>query len=176
MPIRDFPSVTLCEARTACDEWLGQTAPRDVVESIEGILFNRPEPAVTAVVESGYVDIDYSASYHIQRGRSFTPTERNTTRVHFFSETFTARQLGSLSRSTRTLLARSYLGFSVIRPGEPQAVGRTILKPPPIIMGLPTVTATAGMFEVNLVGIKLLLEGCPYLSQDQMVMACATAA
>ena len=134
------------------------------------------ETAKTAVVERDYIDIDYSASYHDQRGRSFTPTLHGTTRIHFFTEQFTKRAIvGAGNRTVRKMIF-SYLGFTVVRPDRPTTLGRTFLSCPPNVSGKPAGFPPRGTILVDLAGIPLTIESCPYMSQDRKIMACATTA
>ena len=91
-------------------------------------------PARTAVIETDYVDVDYSASYYDQRGRSFTPEKRGTTRIHFLRrrilQTF-IDQCSSPPRAVRRMQS-SYLGFTVLRPETPVTLGRTFVTCPNI--------------------------------------------
>ena len=132
--------------------------------------------ALTAVTESDYIDVDYSSSYHDQLGRSFTPVKRETTRIHFFDEKLTRRRLMNASDATIRSMQSNYLGFTVIRPDYPTTLGRTLLKYPTHLNGRPARFPTRGTTPVDLAGIPLKVESCPYMSQDQKVMACATAA
>ena len=130
----------------------------------------------TSVIENDYVDVDYTASYYEQRGRSFTPSKRGTTRIHFFSEKFTKRRLINASERTIRLMKSSYLGFTVVRPDQAPTLGRTFITCPSDISGRPARFPTRGRTLVDLAGIPLELESCPYMSQDNKIMACATAA
>ena len=126
--------------------------------------------ALTAVTESDYIDVDYSASYHDQLGRSFTPVKRDTTRIHFFDQKLTRRRLMNASDATVRSMQSSYLGFTVIRPDYPTTLGRTLLKYPANVNGCPARFPTRGTTSVDLAGIPLKVESCPYMSQDQKVM------
>ena len=132
--------------------------------------------AKAAIVESDYVDVDDSASYHDQRGRSFTPSERSTTRIHFFTEEFTESDLIDPSEHTIRSMAATYLGFTVVRPGQEATLGRTLISCPSSVSGYPARFPTRGTTRVDLAGIPLEIESCPYMSQDGKIMACATAA
>lgn len=131
----------------------------------------------TAIAEEGYIDIDYSASYYLQRARSFTPVERATTRVHFFSRRLRTQPLYDSSPEFAHALSKPsvYLGYSVVRPGNPPTLGRTFIKPPHEVGGSTAFFPTRASIPANLCGISLKVEACPYLSQDQLVSACATA-
>ena len=133
-------------------------------------------PAQTAVIETDYIDVDYSASYHDQRGRSFTPNKRGTTRIHFFSEQFSKRSLINGSPRTTKIMQSSYLGFAVLRPERPTTLGRTAITCPTNISGRTVHFPTRGTTSVDLAGIPLEVVSCPYMSQDRRIMACATAA
>ncbi|PIR50171.1 hypothetical protein COU79_00850 [Candidatus Peregrinibacteria bacterium CG10_big_fil_rev_8_21_14_0_10_54_7] len=148
-----------------------------VVEALSDALSNRNHPASTAVIEDRYIDIDYSASFYLQHGRSFTPAERNTTRIHFFSSDFNRRHLHSPTDRTIRLLRDddSYLGFTVIRPSSIPTLGRTFIRPPEQIRHQQAFFPTKADIQSSLYGIQLCTEASPYLSQDGLVMACATA-
>ena len=132
--------------------------------------------ALTAVVETDYIDVDYSASYHDQLGRSFTPVKRETTRIHFFDEKLTKRRLINASEPTVRAMKSKYMGFTVVRPDWPTTLGRTFLACPAQLNGRPARFPTRGTTSVDLAGIPLTVQSCPYMSQDQKVLACATAA
>ena len=133
-------------------------------------------PARTAVVESDYIDVDYSASYYDQRGRSFSPTDRGTTRIHFFADDLTKRRLVNASQHSLRAMKSTYLGFTVVRPDRPTTLGRTLISAPSSISGKPARFPTRSTTPVDLAGIPLTVESCPYMSQDMKIMACATAA
>ena len=99
--------------------------PNNVVDRLRELLTSLDTPARTAVIETDYVDVDYSASYYDQRGRSFTPDKRGTTRIHFFAEEFSKRSLTSASPRAVRKMQSSYLGFTVLRPETPVTLGRT---------------------------------------------------
>ena len=143
---------------------------------LEEIVVSVSSNCSTAVVENDYIDVDYSASYHDQLGRSFTPVSRETTRLHFFDQELTKRRLMNGSDATVKELQSSYIGFTAIRPDWPPTLGRTFLKCPAQLAGRPARFPTRGTTSVDLVGIPLKVESCPYMSQDQKVLACATAA
>ena len=157
------------------DEGL-QPYPENVADRLRDVLSSLDAPAMTAVIESDYTDVDYSASYYDQRGRSFTPDRRVTKRAHFFASEFTDEDLSEASQDTIRMMRDSYLGFSVIRPETPATLGRTVVACPTTISGHPVRFPTRGTTQVDLAGIPLEVESCPYMSQDAKIMVCATAA
>ena len=64
----------------------------------------------------------------------------------------------------------------MIRPGETQTLGRTLISPPERSGGIGVCYGAQGRFRVSLIGHRLDVWACPYMSQDKRVLACATAA
>ena len=77
-----------------------QPYPENVADRLREVLTTLDAPAETAVVESDYTDVDYSASYYDQRGRSFTPDRRVTKRLHFFAAKFSKDDFIEASQDT----------------------------------------------------------------------------
>lgn len=174
MPRREyFPYLTVVPIADALARYFGAVTPPAVREALQSVL--NAAGALTAVVEHGYFDIDHTAAYHLQMGRAFTRVERTTTRVHFFSHVFQKPQFYAPTRRVARLLANSYLGYSVIRPGPPPTLGRTFLRPPRSVGGILALFPTRIEIQANLCGLPLRVEACPFLSQDQQVSACGTA-
>ena len=149
--------------------------PPNVASSLFQLLDSLETPARTAVVEGYYIDVDYSASYYDQRGRSFTPDKRGTTRVHFFSQDLPSDAPSTADPELIKTMQDSYLGFTVLRPETPVTLGRTFVACPSTISGMPVRFPTRGTTKVDLAGIPLEVESCPFMSQDAKIMACATA-
>ncbi len=167
-------SVSVLPASEVFGTVLAGLEPTHLRNKLQSILLEHG--AQTAVIENDYLDLDYSTSYYLHRGRSFTPGRRCTLRVHFFSAKFGVRRLEFLSRRTVNLLRKSYLGFTVLRPGAPKTVGRTFIRPPSKMETQLAFFPTKADFTFNLMGLPLGIKACPYISQDQVVMVCATAA
>ena len=153
-----------------------QPYPENVADRLREVLASLDTPARTAVIENDYTDVDYSASYYDQRGRSFTPDRRGTKRIHFFAAEFSREDFVEASQDTVWTMQNSYLGFAVLRPETPVTLGRTFIVCPTTICGHPARFPTRGTTHVDLAGIQLQVESCPYMSQDAKIMVCATAA
>ena len=153
-----------------------QPYPENVAGRLSEVLMSLTPPVKTAVIESDYTDVDYSASYYDQRGRSFTPDRRVTTRIHFFASEFSEADFVEASQDTTLMMRNSYLGFAVLRPETPVTLGRTLIACPTTISGHPVRFPTRAVTKVDLAGIPLEVESCPYMSQDAKIMVCATAA
>ena len=173
MSFERYRVMTVQQALQKYTSGVSQPGP---VQRLSVLLDSLDTPARTAVVESDYIDVDYSASYYEQRVRSFSPTDRGTTRIHFFADDLTKRRLVNASQPSMRVMQSSYVGFTVVRPDRPTTLGRTLIACPSSISGKPARFPTRTTTPVNLTGIPLTIESCPYMSQDTKIMACATAA
>ena len=171
-----FERYQVMTVQQALTEYTSNLLRQGPAQRLSLLLNSLDTPARTAVVESDYIDVDYSASYYDQRGRSFSPTDRGTTRIHFFADDLTKRRLINASQPSIQAMKSSYMGFTVVRPDRPTTLGRTLISCPTSISGKPARFPTRSTTPVDLAGIPLTIESCPYMSQDTKIMACATAA
>jgi len=135
----------------------------------------------SVILEAEYVDRDYAEGYGQLYGRAFRHFERLCYRLHFFSTSMQPQDFHIPSVSSaegqqaRQKLQNCYLGFAVIRPSCPDTVGRTVILPPKS----PTQNCFALCrceYSLNLGGLRLTGNGVPFMEQDGMVGACASAA
>ena len=171
-----FERFEVMNAGSALEKYVSQLSRPSISKSLREVLDSFDDSVETIVVEKDYIDVDYSASYYEQRGRSFTPAGRGTTRIHFFSKTFTKQSMIDATKDTIRKMKSSYLGFTVVRPDRPTTLGRTFLSCPSEVSKNPARFPTRGTISVDLAGVPLSVESCPYMSQDRKIMACATAA
>ncbi len=143
------------------------------------------DSARTAVVEHGYFDIDSRSEYAItiQRQYRFAPPAND--RVHYFDRRI------SLAQFTRALTDRryareirgSYLGYMILRSDNDQhMVGRALLSPPrhrDRVLDPPRFAQrvrTLAREHVTLAGIRLAVDGVPFMEQEGAITTCASAA
>lgn len=136
--------------------------------------------AKTIVLESRYIDHDYLEDYAGYYVRCFSRYRRTTSRLHFFSNKFDARQFKSVivSGSKSRLLSKltdGYLGFIVVKPLPKTIIGRTCLKTYSSDGGRRNFP-TLHKYNANLFGIPLSVHSLAYQEQDLVVAACATSA
>jgi hypothetical protein len=135
----------------------------------------------TVILEAEYVDRDYAEGYGQLYGRAFRHFERQCYRLHFFSETLRdvdfhiSSLISEEGHNALRKLEECYLGFSVIRPSCPDTIGRTIILPPKSL-GKTCFALSRGDYSLNLAGLPLKANGVPFMEQDGMVGACASAA
>lgn len=137
--------------------------------------------AKSYLVESLYIDRDYSSDYRRFYAQTFRTYDRHCRRVHFFAEdvqrilsqpTWTER-----TRALQATSKRSYLGFSVIRPLRNAPIGRTILRGDgPAGKDLEAVVTCRANARANLLGAELDVTGTYFMQQDARVGACAQVA
>ena len=137
--------------------------------------------AQTIVIEHPYVSQSYLTDYASYFALGFQSYERLCKRVHFFSGSFTRKQLrAALTTSENSRLAKrvwgSYLGCTVVKPLPQTPIGATILQPYPSTDGRVRHYPACRHYEVNLLGKRLTLDSLIFQEQDLVVSACATTA
>src|SRR5712691_11302943 len=104
--------------------------PTKVVNSVVHHLINL---GVTSyLLESQYIDRDYSSDYRFFYAQTFKNYQRHCKRIHFFAEDISklmslpdwASRVDALRKTSHT----SYCGFCVIRPLPNASIGRTALR------------------------------------------------
>lgn len=132
--------------------------------------------AKSYLVESRYIDRDYSADYRRFYAQTFRTYDRHCERVHFFREDVgTILQLPTWSGRVIALQAtskRSYLGFCVVRPLPSAPIGRTaLLQAGPAGTGLESVVTCRADVRANLLGAELDVSSASFMQQDSRVGA-----
>lgn len=133
------------------------------------------------LIESRYIDRDYSSDYRRFYAQTFRTYERHCKRVHFFAEDI-ASVLGKPTWTERRdelqkTSGRSYLGFCVVRPLPGAPIGRTILKAAGAqLAGVESAVTCRAAARANLLGAELDVVGTSFMQQDSRVGACAQVA
>ena len=136
--------------------------------------------AKSYVLESTYIDRDYSADYIQFYAQTFRAHERHCKRIHFFLDDIT-KLLPPLTSSkvevVQQFAERNYCGFCVIRPLPNASIGRTVLTARVRgYSGMESAVTCRAKYDVNLFGVDLAVTGSPFLQQDARVGACAQVA
>lgn len=131
-----------------------------------------------AVLESPYIDKDYSADYLAFYAAAFHDYPRHTVRVHFFkTNPGPALGDGPVGDQEKALKGAGYLGFAVIRPITQGPIGRTVLPFPELGPDLVARPAARADFKVHLLGSTLEVpSAAPFIQQDERLGSCAQAA
>lgn len=137
--------------------------------------------AKSFLVESRYIDRDYSADYRRFYAQTFRTYGRHCKRVHFFAENVGtimslptwAERVAALQKTSK----RSYLGFVVVRPLPNAPIGRTALSlGGPVGAKLESVVTCRADIRANLLGAELDVSSASFMQQDSRVGACAQVA
>ena len=123
----------------------------------------------TVAVERHYIDKDYRDTFSHYHSKRFSTPFSRCIRLHFFSESYQRDDFLN-SKSVQ----EGYLGYSVIRPTRPNAVGRTLIAPDHHLLGEADISMTEEC--VCLLGCRLKVKGFPFISQDADVTVCAQSA
>ena len=176
----DFEIVTF-HNDTDCREYLTpllENAEPRLERAAERLLALVSRTSKTVIVESNYIDVDYKASF----GRFYFLKHRDIgkrcQRLHFFSDHVTDEDLLDLSDELKS----SYLGFVVLRPLPAYRLGRSLLSRS-VLTQAPSSSAfndtyhltCATQYNINIGGNSVPLIGSPWMQQDTMVCACASA-
>jgi len=133
------------------------------------------------LLETRYIDRDYSSDYRRFYAQTFKTYDRHCQRVHFFAEDV-GTIIGSTGWLKRVELLQatsrvSYRGFCVIRPLPGAPIGRTVLQAAgPAQAGLESVVTCRSDVRANLLGAELDVVGTSFMQQDSRLGACAQVA
>lgn len=142
--------------------------------------------AKTLIVERDYFDLDYRSEFTATHETSFATRDPTAKRLHFFADSAPPGVV-SLFELTRSL-ADSYLGYAILRPQYPGAIGRSIISPrgsssansnvqlvenPLTGSRLESRIRTAVTEFVELFGVPLKAVGVPFMEQDGHLLRCA---
>lgn len=133
------------------------------------------------LIESRYIDRDYSSDYRLFYAQTFKNYQRHCKRIHFFAEDisgiFALSDWSSRVAALRKTSGTSYCGFCVVRPLPKASIGRTALKMRgPIGSGLDSVITCRADTRANVLGAELHVRGANFMQQDSRVGACAQVA
>lgn len=153
------------------EELLGSDGGSDLGTSIFQLL----QPlCATVVLEANYIDMDYRAGFARFHYLRHHDTERRCKRLHFFSKRVRKKDFYTLPQEAR----ESYLGFVVIRPLPGFCMGRSIFSQAVFdaaMQGCEAYLTCGAIYHANLAGNDLEFRGAPWMQQDTLVSACASA-
>jgi len=133
------------------------------------------------LIETPYIDRDYSSDYRFFYAQTFKTYGRHCIRIHFFAEDV-SKILALPNWNARVVALqetslRSYCGFCVVRPLPNASIGRTALKMRgPEGKDLESVITCRAEIRANLLGAELDVCGTAFMQQDSRVGACAQIA
>jgi hypothetical protein len=133
----------------------------------------------TFVTEEEYVDLDYKSGFSRFYYMHHSDTKRRCRRIHYFSDTVSHDDLYLMSDKVKA----TYLGYSVIRPLPEHVTGRSVLDKKVLQKMFPgryineeRFLPCAASHRVSIAGNQIKFLGVPWMQQDRLVAACASAA
>jgi hypothetical protein len=163
-PAEVFHPVTDAEWEEALGRYLGSLNDLPLRRCVEVV---RALGALTVVVETRYLDLDYRSEFSAYYSRQFADIPDSAHRLHFFKKRLTPASLARRARQS------GYLGYVVIRPSSTGLVSRALLPPPPDVKDAVRTSVTE---KVSFFGQTLDITGVPFAQQDAQLGACAHAA
>ena len=121
------------------------------------------------VVEAPYVDRVYRNSYYNYFSSKNRQYQRNGIRISIFSGKISASDFRDENKKGE--LAGKFMGFIVLRPTEPNLIGRSIISPKILKNKKFAICTTKVQTTVN--SLKFTVEGFPHSSQDMETISCA---
>jgi hypothetical protein len=121
------------------------------------------------LVERYYIDKDYRDTYSAYHSKRFSTPPSRCIRFHFFN-----RSIPRSALNDPASMQEPYLGYAVIRPTRPNALGRTLLDPAKLRPAEGTMCLCSE--QVSIQGAEVVVHGFPFISQDADVTVCAQSA
>jgi hypothetical protein len=123
----------------------------------------------SVIVEHHYIDKDYRDTFSNFHSKRFNTPRSRCVRLHFFRRAVTADEVLVAPHDDPT-----YLGYSVVRPTQPNCIGRTFLSH---ALRLHRDSHLSVCKEtVHIMGARFEIEGFPFISQDADATVCAESA
>ena len=128
------------------------------------------EPDTECVlIERFYIDKDYRDTFSAYHSMRFSTPSSRCVRLHFFN-----RAIARANLDNPNSIKDAYLGYSVVRPTRPNALGRTLLDPAKLSLAKGTMCLCKE--NVSIQGAEFKIQGFPFISQDADVTVCAQSA
>lgn len=121
------------------------------------------------LAEHRYIDADYRSEHSRFYSTTFRRYPSITHRLHFFGEILDPGEVFDTSLPVQ-FDKFGYLGFSIVRPVEANAIGRTMMTPTTALRDFVSCRATE---RVNLFGTELEVEAAPFAAQDSQLSVCS---
>lgn len=121
-------------------------------------------------IEAPYVDRVYRDSYYMYYASKYGFYDRDCVKVSFFSTAISETDFRSAEGYGR--LTNHYLGFCVLRPTEPNFIGRNVIHPDTFKQNR-SFSYCSALFRSSANCLRFSVEGFPHSSQDGETYSCA---
>lgn len=121
------------------------------------------------VVETEYIDKVYRDSYYEYYSSKLVPYKRNCVRISIFQSE--VREEDFTNSDSLDKIRALYSGFIVLRPTEPNVIGRSLISPK--VLRDNNFLACSTKVEATVNAVKVCCDGFPHSSQDRETITCA---
>lgn len=141
----------------------------------------RAAGAKSFLIETQYIDRDFSSSHSEFYSSLFRPYQKYCRRVHFFASDL-ATPLGQKTSPEEVVeavagVSDDYLGFVVLRPIEIAPVSWAVVAQGKFCSANPqSEIPVHASYSVHVLGVELKVTGAPITQQDTRIGSCAQAA
>ena len=131
--------------------------------------------AKTILVERNYISRAYFSDFSNYYSVCFKDYPRLCRRIHFFNKPFDSTKFQQeLFNAESEFLAKSYLGYIVVKPLPESIIGPTILRTYDLAKA--RFYNSSRNYDINLFGRHFKLDSMAFQEQDTVVSACASTA
>lgn len=131
--------------------------------------FDQLIDSIWILIETPYIDKVYRDSYYNYFSTKLARYERDCIRLSFFDREI--RNVDFQDETQLEALQKRYLGFMVLRPTDPQVLGRSVISKNALKYNNFVCTSTEISATVN--SVKFKINGFPHSSQDAEITSCA---
>lgn len=142
--------------------------PKQIRDSL-GALIDNFNKNISVLVETPYVDRIFRDSYYLYYSSKYGRYSRDCIKVSLFQEEIKADDFRTIIGYER--LQKKYLGFFIIRPTEPDYLGRNVISP--IAFNYKSFNYCSVNTNATANGLKFSVKGFPHSSQDGETYTCA---
>ena len=123
------------------------------------------------VVEAPYVDKVFRDSFYSYYSSKLIPYKRDCIRISIFDGEISKDDFVPFQEENYEALWHRYRGFIILRPTEPNIIGRSVIAPKALRNHSLEICQTG--FDTTTNGLKFRVHGFPYSSQDSETITCA---
>lgn len=135
--------------------------------------------ALSALVETDYIDRDFSEAYFAYYAKTFKRHSKLCTRILLFSCSLAFLATTTDTTAAADLLQRNsgdhYLGSIVLRPISRAPISQVILRAPPAPATFESHLLVKARYTSHVLGTELAVDAAPMTQQDSRIGACVQA-
>ena len=131
--------------------------------------FDQLIDSIWILIETPYIDKVYRDTYYNYFSTKLARYERDCIRLSFFDGEI--RNVDFQDETKLEALRKRYLGFMVLRPTDPQVLGRSVISKKALKYS--NFICTSAEIPATVNSVKFKINGFPHSSQDTEITSCA---